>query len=126
MVKLISLVYRKKGTSDDDFYTHWREIHGPLVARLIPFATRYIQNHPLQWPGLTYDADGIVEMWFETADHVRRYLEWRDTAEATELKEDEDRFQDSRRTRRFVVQELQFETTGRPWYAGTGLPDGAG
>jgi len=126
MVKLISLVYRKKGVSDEEFYTRWRESHGPLVARTIPFAKRYVQNHPLQWPGLAYDADGIVEMWFETEDHVRGYLEWRNTAEASELKDDEDRFQDFKKTRRFVVHEYQFETTGRQWTAGAGLPDGPG
>lgn len=124
MVKLISLVYRKKGISNDEFYSYWRDKHGPLVARLIPFARNYVQNHPLQWPGLTYDADGIVEIWFEAEDHVRRYLEWRGTAEASELREDEDRFQDFRKTRRFIVYEYQFETTGRYWNAGGSLPDG--
>ncbi len=126
MVKLVSLVYRKKGVSDEEFYAYWREKHGPLVARVIPYAMRYVQNHPLQWPGLTYDADGIVEMWFEQEDHLRRYLEWRATAEATELKEDEDRFQDFRKTRRFVVYEYEFETVGRPWTPGASLPDGGG
>jgi len=126
MVKLISLVYKKKGVSDEEFLRYWRETHGPLVARAIPFARRYIQNHPLEWPGLSYDADGIVEVWFETEEHIRRYLEWRDTAEARELKEDEDRFQDYRKTRRFIVQEFQFETTGRSWNPGANLPDGAG
>ncbi len=38
MVKLISLVYKKKGTSYDEFYSYWREKHGLLVARVIPFA----------------------------------------------------------------------------------------
>jgi uncharacterized protein (TIGR02118 family) len=126
MIKLISLVYRKKGMSIEDFLRYWRESHGPLVAQSIPFARRYVQNHPLDWPGLSYDADGIVEMWFETEEHARRYLEWRDTAEARDLKEDEDRFQDFRKTRRFMVQEYQFETVGRPWSPGAGLPDGAG
>ncbi|MBN1151743.1 MAG: EthD domain-containing protein [Dehalococcoidia bacterium] len=126
MVKLISLVYRKKGVSDEEFYSYWRDTHGPLVARLVPFATRYVQNHPLAWPGLTYDADGIVELWFETEDHINKYLEWRATPEAFELKDDEDRFQDFRKTRRFVVHEISFETTGRPWYAGASLPDAPG
>ena len=50
MVKLISLVYRKKGLNDEEFYRHWRETHGPLVTSVIPFAKRYVQNHPVQWP----------------------------------------------------------------------------
>jgi len=93
---------------------------------LVTFATGYVQNHPMQWPGLTYDADGIVEMWFESENDLRRYFEWRGTAEAAELKEDEDRFQDFKKTRRFVVHEYQFETTRRQWNAGAGLPDGPG
>ncbi len=126
MVKLISLVYRKRGITDEHFYSYWRETHGPLVARVIPFAIRYVQNHPVEWPGLTYEADGIVELWFETEEHVRKYLEWRGTAEGRALKEDEDRFQDFKRTRRFVVYEYQFETTGRHWNPGASLPDAGG
>ena len=126
MVKLISLVYRNKGLSDEEFYSYWRQTHGPLVARLVPFATAYVQNHPVQWPGLSYDADGIVEMWFESENDLRRYFEWRGTAEAAELKEDEDRFQDFKKTRRFVVHEHLFETTRRQWNPGAGLPDGPG
>jgi len=126
MVKMISLVYRKKGLSDDEFYRYWRETHGPMVARLIPFARRYVQNHPEAFPGLTYDADGIVEMWFDSVEDVQRYLDWRASPEAYDLKEDEDRFQDYKKTRRFVVREHEFETTGRQWNPGANLPDGPG
>jgi len=126
MVKLISLVYRKKGLSDPEFYGYWKNKHGPLVSRMAPFLRRYVQNHPLDWPGLNSDADGIVEMWFDTEAEAQSYLQWRDTAEAYELREDEDRFQDFKKTRRFVVVEHQFETVGRPWSPGAGLPEGAG
>jgi uncharacterized protein (TIGR02118 family) len=126
MIKLISLVYRKKGLSDSDFYSYWKDKHGPLVSRIAPSLRRYVQNHPLDWPGLCDDADGIVEMWFDTVQDARSYLEWRDTAEAYELREDEDRFQDFRRTRRFAVVEHEFETVGRPWSPGASLPEGEG
>ncbi len=126
MVKLVSLLYRKRGITNEQFYSYWREKHGPLVARVIPFARRYVQNHPLEWPGLTHEADGIVELWFDTEEHVRKYLQWRDTAEGRELKDDEDRFQDFKRTRRFVVYEYQFETTGWHWNPGASLPDAGG
>lgn len=126
MVKLLSLVYRKKGLSDEEFYRYWRETHGPLVARLIPFATRYVQNHPEAFPDLVYDADGIVEMWFNSLEDLRRYLEWRSSGEAYELKEGEDRFMDFKKTRRYVVHEHEFETTGRVWNPAANLPDGPG
>ena len=126
MVKLLSLVYRKKGISDDEFYRYWSETHGPMVARLIPLANRYVQNHPEALPGLTYDADGIVEMWFDSVDDIQRYLEWRTSGEAYELKEDEDRFMDFKKTRRYVVHEHEFETTGRSWNPAANLPDGPG
>lgn len=126
MVKLISLVFRKKGLSDSEFYGYWKDKHGPLVSGLAPFLRRYVQNHPLDWPGLNSDADGIVEMWFDTEDDAQKYLQWRDTAEAYELREDEDRFQDFKKTRRFVVVEHQFETAGRPWSPAAGLPEGDG
>ncbi len=124
MIKLISMVYRKKGVSDAEFYNYWRATHGPLVARMAPLLRHYVQNHPVEWPGFSYDADGIVEMWFDTEDDVRKYLEWRNTAEAYEVREDEDRFQDYKKTRRFVVVEHQFQTTGRPWHQGASLPEG--
>ncbi len=126
MVKLISLVYRKKGLSNSEFYGYWKDKHGPLVSRTAPFLRRYVQNHPLEWPGLNTDADGIVEMWFDTEGDAQRYLQWRETAEAYELREDEDRFQDYKRTRRFVVVEHQFETVGRAWSPGAALPEGGG
>lgn len=126
MIKLVSLVYRKKGLSNLEFLSYWKDKHGPLVARMAPFLRRYVQNHPLDWPGLSYDADGIIEMWFDTEDDARRYLEWRNTAEAYELREDEDRFQDFKKTRRFVVVEHTFEPVGRPWVSGSALPDGEG
>ena len=124
MVKLLSLVYRKKGVSDEEFYRYWRDKHGPLVAGLIPFARRYVQNHPEAFPGFTYDADGIVEMWFDSVEDVQRYLQWRASVEAYELKEDEDKFLDFKKTRRYLVHEHEFKTTGRQWSAAANLPDG--
>ena len=126
MVRLISLVYRKKGLSDDEFYRYWSGPHGRLVASVIPFARRYVQNHPEAFPGMTYDADGIIEMWFDSLEDVQKYLNWRNSGEAYDLKEDEDTFLDFKKTRRYVVHEHEFQTTGRQWNPAANLPEGSG
>lgn len=126
MIKLISLIYRKKGISEREFYSYWLEQHGPLAARMIPFAKRYVQGHPLAISSISQEADGVVELWFETVGDFERYLQWRDTPEAQELKQDEDRFLDFKKTRRIVVTEHEIEPAGRPWIPGASLPDGPG
>lgn len=29
-----SLLYKKEGMTDEEFFTYWREVHGPLFASL--------------------------------------------------------------------------------------------
>ena len=77
MIKVISLVYKKKGISSKQFLSYWQEKHAPLAVENIPGVLHYAQNHPIISPGLEDDADGIVEMWFEDMDGYEEYMEWR-------------------------------------------------
>jgi uncharacterized protein (TIGR02118 family) len=71
MIKTVSLLVRKEGSSHADFMKHWREIHGPL-AYACPGVARYVQTEvkssSFRSDGvgpLDVAVDGIAELWFE-------------------------------------------------------------
>ena len=71
MIKTVSLLVRKEGSSHADFMKHWREIHGPL-AYACPGVARYTQTEvkssSFRADGvgpLNVAIDGIAELWFE-------------------------------------------------------------
>ena len=78
MVKLFFILRRKPGLSTDEFHRYWKEVHGPIVARL-PGLVRYFQHHVVSMPRPEYaqddqPIDGIVETWWESAEaleHVK-------------------------------------------------------
>jgi len=119
MMKIVALVYRKAGMSAKQFQSYWVEKHGPLMVRTVPGILHYTQNVPDEKPGQSDDADGIAELWFEDIDALHDYLDWRETADAQELRRDEDVFQDVSRTRRYVVEEHTFK---QPQSTTTSLP----
>jgi uncharacterized protein (TIGR02118 family) len=70
MIKTVSLLVRKEGSSHEDFVKHWREIHGPL-AYACPGVARYVQTEikssSFRTDGvvaLPVAVDGIAELWF--------------------------------------------------------------
>ena len=105
MIKLIALIYKKPGLSDEEFYQYWKEKHGPLAAKIIPGLRRYVQNHPVKIPGLKYEADGLAELWFDDLDAYKNLRAWRQSDEAKPLLDDEDKFMDRGRLSRYVVEE---------------------
>ena len=85
MVKLVYCITRKKGMSDDEFFRYWRDVHGPIGAR-IPGLRRLVQSHRYTVPGDQHkpDYDGIVELWFDDADTLlaaRQSSEWKASTE---------------------------------------------
>jgi uncharacterized protein (TIGR02118 family) len=65
MIKTIALAHRKTGLTREEYNQYWLEKHGPLAARLIPYVKKYVQNHLIEVPGMEYEGDGIVEMWYD-------------------------------------------------------------
>lgn len=112
MIKVIILVYRKKGISPKQFLSYWQDKYGPLAVESIPDVLHYAQNHPIVRAGFEDDADGIVEMWFDDMDAYEEYMEWRQSDEALVVKESEDKFLDESRTRWYVVEEHIFKKVG--------------
>ena len=85
MLKLIALISRKSGLTDEEFYKYWKEKHGPLAAKTIPGLRKYIQNHLVRLPGIKYDGDGFVELWFDNLEAYEKFLTWRQSDGAKSL-----------------------------------------
>jgi uncharacterized protein (TIGR02118 family) len=97
MVKLICFLKRKPGMSADEFHTHWRERHGPLVAstKSGQHAIRYEQNHRASAAQDHLGAagfDGVTIQWFESVADFEASLREDDYAD---IAADIDRFLDT-------------------------------
>jgi uncharacterized protein (TIGR02118 family) len=88
MIKVIVLVKRKEGVSREEFYKYWKEVHGPLAAKHIPYLKKYVQNHFLEVPGYEYEGDGIIETWYEDMESFQKSMEYNQDPEAKALGED--------------------------------------
>ena len=103
MIKLVYCITKKPGLTDDEFFHYWRNIHGPIGAR-IPGLRRLVQSHRLSIPGDKYqpDYDGMAELWF---DNVNDLLAARQSAEWKASNEDEVNFIDRNKVAYFVSAE---------------------
>jgi len=103
MIKLVYCITKKPGLTDDEFFHYWRNIHGPIGAR-IPGLRRLVQSHGLSVPGYKYqpDYDGMAELWF---DNVNDLLAARQSAEWKASNEDEVNFIDRNKVAYFVSAE---------------------
>ena len=105
MIKMMALLFKKPGLTDEEFKSYWKGKHGALAGKIIPGLRKYTQNHFVKLPGLKYEGDGFVELWFDDLEGVKKYLAWRRTAAAQPLLEDETKFLDRSKTVRYVVEE---------------------
>ena len=104
MLKLMSLLFKKSGLTDEEFNTYWREKHGPLAAKIIPGLKKYTQSHFIRRP-YPNSGDGFAELWFDDLEAIRKFSAWRETAAGKPLLEDEDKFMDRSKTVRYIVEE---------------------
>jgi len=73
MVKNIEFVTRKPGMPLSDFRHYWKEVHGPIAAK-IEVIRRYVQSHTLEseyQKGIPPAYDGVAETWFEDTAAMR-------------------------------------------------------
>src|SRR5262245_14922834 len=90
-VKNVEFVTRKPGMPVDEFQRYWREVHGPLGAR-IPVVRRYVQSHTRRggYEGGRVPAyDGAAITWFDSTDARRASAK---TAEYARVRADEPNF----------------------------------
>ena len=105
MLKLIAIIHKKPGLTNEEFERYWKEKHGTVAARVIPGLRKYTQNYLVKLPGVNYEGDGIVELWFDDLESFQKYLTWRQPNEGKILLEDEDKFIDRRKIVRYAVEE---------------------
>ena len=103
MVKLVYCVTKKAGLTDDEFFRYWKDVHGPIGAR-IPGLRKMVQSHRIMIPGDKYQPafDGMVELWFDDAQALltaRQSAEWRASGD------DEANFIDLTKVAYFVTEE---------------------
>lgn len=103
MLKLVYCITRKPGLTDDQFFHYWKNIHGPIGAR-IPRLRRLVQSHRRTLPAdkHTPTYDGMAELWFDNVDDLvaaRQSPEWKASTE------DEANFIDHGKVAYFVSEE---------------------
>ena len=103
MIKLVYCISKKPGMSDEEFFHYWRNVHGPIGAR-IPGLRRLVQSRrvTISSDRRAPDFDGMAELWF---DNVEALLAARDSPEWKLSTEDESNFVDHNRVAYFVSEE---------------------
>ena len=103
MIKSIVVAHRKTGLTREEFSRYWKNEHGPLAAKLIPGVRRYVQNHLVEIPGMEYEGDGIVEMWYDDVEAWQESM--KSVQSSKELAEDGAKFCDLRNASVWIVEE---------------------
>ena len=103
MIKLVYCITKKAGLTDQEFFDYWKNIHGPIGAR-IPGLRRLVQSHRLTVPGDKYQADydGMAELWF---DDMEALLAARQSPQWKAASQDEVNFIDHKKVAYFVSEE---------------------
>jgi len=96
MIKLAYCFTKKAGLSDDEFFRYWKNIHGPIGAR-IPQLRKLVQSHRLTVPGDKHkaDYDGMAELWFDDVEALLAALQSPEWAASSE---DESNFIDHKQS----------------------------
>ena len=100
MVKMITLLKRKPGTSREEFSGYWLHPHGDIIMRTVPGIKKYIQNPAIIREDREYVYDGVAEGWFDDMDVLRKALK---VLQGDIIKEDEEKFLDRSKTTSILV-----------------------
>lgn len=103
MIKLVYCITKKAGMADDEFFCYWRNVHGPIGAR-IPGLRKLVQSHRVTIGGDQHhpDYDGVAELWFDDAAAL---LAARQSPEWEASSRDEANFIDREKVAYFVSEE---------------------
>lgn len=122
MIKLVAMLRRRPDLSVEEFVTHWRDVHGPLIASeptLSRHILRYEQHVRLGPEPLcgTPDVDGVAVQWFSSADDFVAFVS--EPAYASLVAPDERRFLD--------LDRIEYVLTREPTVViGDGAPEASG
>jgi uncharacterized protein (TIGR02118 family) len=121
MVKLFAFLRRREGMTYDEFVTHWRDHHGPLIRdtpELARHIVRYEQHRRHEsgpWSG-TDDLDGVAVQWFTSLDDFKAFVA--DPQYAALIAPDEQRFLDTSKVEFVVCEEPTVVIDGPTGLAG--------
>ena len=109
MVKMFAVLRRNPAMTTEEFVTHWRDRHGPLLRdepTLARHIVRYEQHVRLHKGSLSgnKDIDGVAVQWFESMDDFVGLMS--EPAYAELIAPDEQRFLD--------MDQLEFVITEEP------------
>ena len=118
MVKLTCLLKRKEGLTPAEFQAHWKNTHGPLIARSKSgsHVIRY-EQHPRPLDDYRGDDDrsgydGVTVQWFPSMDEYKAHMGEDDFPE---VMDDIANFLD--------LDHLDFVVTEQPWVVIDGNAD---
>jgi len=103
VTKVIYVLHRRPGMGRDEFRRYWRDVHGPLAARM-PGLRKYVQNHSLPDPSSgDLPCDGIAELWFDSPEEMQAAFA---SPEGVATMADSPNFLDMDRVGEMVVEEV--------------------
>ena len=103
MTKALILFRKLSGLEMDEFQRYWKEVHGPIAAKL-PGLRRYVQDHVIVDPvqdDRPYDA--VAELWFDSAESFQAAMA---SPVGQETLADAERFADMDSVRILMAEEV--------------------
>ena len=112
MLKVVYCITRKADLTTEAFAQYWRDIHGPLGAK-IPGLRRLVQSRTVRDPrdANQPDYDGMAELWFNDWPSL---LAARQSPEWQRSSADEANFIDHKKVAYFVCDEREIAIPGKP------------
>ena len=103
MTKAVFVLHKRPGMDRDEFRRYWRDVHGPLAARMLGLR-KYVQNHAVPDPASgDLPCDGIAELWFDSPEAMQAGFA---SPEGVATTADIPNFLDTDRVGEMVVEEV--------------------
>ncbi len=98
MVKVITLLKKKDGMTQEEFSRYWLEKHGPLIAKVFPGVRRYVQNHLVRTSqGEDTEISGVAENWYDDQESWQTAVDFYLSDAGKVIRDDEAQFIESSR-----------------------------
>lgn len=112
MIKLVGLLKKKPGLSQDAFIDYYENHHAPLACRLLPMGHDYRRSYvkKMRVNGRevddAFDYDVVAELWFETEAAYRAFADAMSSPEIfSQIVADEEKFLDRSANKILIVDE---------------------
>ena len=102
-MKVVFVLFRRQDLTHKESLAEWCGHKHTSTVKMIPGLKRWVQNHPIA-AGTGTAADGIGELWFDTAEAMEAAM---NSPQMSAAIEDAKRFLDMERTYALVVDEKE-------------------